>query len=263
MKTIKNNTLIIFGLIIAFSAACNNNQNVGSEKVDLSGMKPLEVTKPTLDLKLPEPLKREDTVPLMSKDTTAFIYRILINNKMAPDKFSVSGTLETVEKGNLLVKTAQGQLMMQYFIPNNASLLVEKGGQITVTSNNEIKEATYNKLLHVQDSKGAILSAGRIRDNLPIQITINKNLSLQQAPYNEKMIISNSDYDTHYSSPLFLVVNGKKTSIEQKKEFFFENNKQKYRLTVQLSSYSNPKPKYQSSSEGQGYFLEYLLFMIK
>ncbi|MFN8254879.1 MAG: hypothetical protein U0W24_04270 [Bacteroidales bacterium] len=263
MKTTNNSILVIFVLIIAFSVACSNNQKPGTGKFDLNGIKPPEVKQPTLDLKLPEVLKQEDTVPPMTKDTTSFIYRILLNDKIPPDKFSLSGTLVAVEKGNLLVKTAQGQLQMQYFIPKNESLLIEKGGQITITTNNEIKDASFNKLLHLEASKGVILSSGRITDNSPIQIIINKNLSLQQSSYNKKMIISNSEYDTHYSTTLFLVNNGNKKSMEQKKEFVFENNNQKYKLMIQLSSFSIPKPEYQSSSEGQGYYLEYLLYMIK
>jgi hypothetical protein len=62
------------------------------------------------------------------------------------------------------------------------------------------------------------------------------------------MIISDSEYDTHFSTPLFLKINGQRKSIEQKIELVFENNNQKYKLIIQLSSYHIPKPEYQSSS---------------
>jgi acylphosphatase len=212
---------------------------------------------------MPEAIHGQDTIVPMSKDTSTFVYRISINNKKTADKLNISGIVEKAEKGNLMVKTEVGELQIQYFIPKNESLLIEKGSQIKITKMEDIKDASFNKLLHVEGNKGVLVSSGIITDNSPIQIIISKNLSLQQTAYNEKMILSDSEYDTHFSAPVNIVINGLKKTVEQKKELIFESNEQKYKLLIQLSSYSIPKSKYAASSEGQGYFLSYNLLMIK
>lgn len=257
-----NKISILHAFIIVLTAACSN-QKTGGEKANLNGMKAPEVKQPTVELKMPEAMHMQDTLAPMSKDTSAFVYRISINNKKTVDKLSVSGIVERVEKGNVVVKTEEGELQLQYFIPKNETLVIEKGAQIKITKVEEIKDASFNKLLHVEDSKGVLVSSGMITDNSPIQIIISKNISLQQTAYNEKMTFSDSDYDTHFSAPLYVVINGQKKTVEQKKELIFESNKQKYKLMVQLSSFSIPKPNYASISEGQGYFLSYNLLMVK
>ncbi len=252
----------LFIFIIVLFASCSNKKT-GADKANLAGMKAPETKQPTLELKLPDAVHEQDTLAPLSKDTSAFVYSISMNNKKTPDKISVNGIVEKAEKGKLVVKTGEGELQLQYFIPKNESLLVEKGSTVQITRMQEIKDASFNNLLHVEDSKGVLVSSGTITSDSVIQIFISKSLSLQQTAYNEKIILSNSEYDTHYSAPLNVVINGQKKAVNQKEDLIFEISKHSYKLMVALSSFSIPKPKYASSSEGHGYFLKYNLFMIR
>lgn len=261
---LKYNKMIAAILLLAM-ISCSPKQKSGNEQIDLKGMKPPEVKEATVELKMPPAVPQEDTsIADFKQDTTRFNYQLMVDNKKATGKISMNGIIQEMEKGKLVIKTDQGQsVQMLFFIPGNQQLLISKGSAVRITSNDELKGASMNRALQLESNNWIIFSSGIITDNLPIRIVVNKNIMLQQDVYNEKSIISDSKYDTHYSVPLNLVNNGERRIVEQKKDFFFENNNQKYKLVVNLSSYSIPKKEYESVSEGQGYFLDYLLLQTK
>lgn len=260
----KYNNLVAAILLLAM-ISCSPKQKSGNEQIDLKGIKPPEVKEATVELKMPPAVPQEDTSKAdFKQDTTRFNYQIMVDNKKATGKISINGIVQEMEKGKLVIKTEQGQsVQMLFFIPGNQQLSISKGSAVRIISNEELKGASMNRTLQLESNNWIIFSAGIITDNLPVRIVMNKNIILQQEMYNEKSIISDSKYDTHYNASLTIIINGEKRNVEQKKDFFFESNNQKYKLVVNLSSYSIPKKEYESVSEGQGYFLDYLLLQTK
>jgi hypothetical protein len=264
MKNMKSKYYMIIWIVLSILISSCSNQQSADAKIDLKGMKAPTVKEPVLTLKMPSPPQaNKDSISEVIRDTSRFNYLVSVDKK-AIKKDSTKGMITESNSGKFLISTKQGQsINLSYFLPGNNQLMISKEDSVTIFSNDEIKGASMNRRLSVESSKGVIISSGIQTNNSPIKITMGKNMVLQQGEYNEKSIISDSKYDTQYSAPVYLISNNQKKLIEQKKDFTFTNNNQKYLLKVYLSSYEMPKKEFVSVSEGQGYFIDYYLIMLK
>jgi hypothetical protein len=262
------NKFIIWIAVISFSAAtgCNNNKNAGLT-MDLKGKKAPQVANPAIELNMPAALATAQTgtesgPAIAAQNTNRFTYQIMSENKKLPDASLLSGTVSELTKTRLAFKTSEGKsILMDYTLPGNQALLLSSNESVSMVKKENVKDASYNKFLILKGNKGIIISSTSQINGSPIQLQLNSGLEIRQGNYDAKKIVSDTKYDTQFSVPVSLLLNGKQIPLDPANPLVFTYNAAKYKLSVFQSRYIVPKKDFQSVSEGQGYFLNYLLLL--
>lgn len=261
--TMKNKFIILFAVAIM---GCNNNKSTGLT-MDLKGKKAPEVANQAIELNMPAALTSAGTATesgpaIAAQNANRFTYQIMSENKKLPDTSLLTGTVSELTKTRLSFKTAEGKsIMMDYTLPGNQALLLSPNESVSMIKKENVKDASYNKFLVLEGSKGIIISSTSQINNAPVRLELNRGLEIRQGDYDAKKIVSDTKYDTQFSVPVSLMLNGKLIALDPATPLIFTYNAAKYKLSVFQSRYIVPKKDFQSVSEGQGYLLNYLLLL--
>jgi hypothetical protein len=265
--TMKKIFILLFAAVCLLCVpGCHHTINA-NPSMDLQGKKAPGVSNPAIELNLPTAVaasgpSTESGPAISTQNSNRFSYQIMSENKKLPDTSVLTGVVSEMTKNRLSFKTSEGRsILMDYTLPGNAALLVSSNEAVSLVKKESVHDASQNKYLLMKGTRGIIISSASQLSRTPVQLELNKGLVIRQGDYDGKKIISDTKYDTQFSAPASLLVNGTQVALNPGDPFSFSYNGAKYKLSLFQSRYIQPKKEFISVSEGQGYLLNYLLLL--
>jgi hypothetical protein len=167
------------------------------------------------------------------------------------------GQVESANEKQVVLQTDAGKVTLLYAIPGGLRLPVNAGGSMSVHVQPGILEHC-NEYTVVDSVDGNLLHvSAKLNSDKPIHIRLSDDLEIYQMMKGEPPEISG-----HYSVgsiPVVLRLKGNVIPLSSKDKTEVTINGARYNAIVLNSMESRLAPGYESQSEGQGYWLEYVM----
>jgi hypothetical protein len=190
--------IIISTVLVSCTVMCSQKK----QQLKINGVNAPEVEHPTISLKPLSPTnEKQDEVVELSQDTTQFDYGIILDNKNAFGQVDLNGVVSEFTKNYLLFKNVGGgTAKFLYHLTFPLVLNVDKGETIKLTAKEGIEGSNFNYILGLYGEKRVILSSAALSGENPLQVTINKDMVLQQAKFDSKDVLLESRSQTQHQS---------------------------------------------------------------
>jgi hypothetical protein len=242
--------IFIFALI-----ACNQNKPKkpkGFEKLDA----PKEAYS---ELKTPAPVRDSQNLLAAKFQPGKHGFEFLVSGHPFTDSImtNITGDVVSASKNEIRLHSNRGEVTMRYSLPNDISIPVQQGQSLNINYHRQFFENSIGFTV-VNSSKEDLLHASaRLSADKPIDVPIFKGLSIRQT--DKTTDEKKSDYGTMRQVQTVLNVSGRNVEIVPGKIREIDFNGVKLSVIVLASVENKLGDEKKSSSEGEGFTLEYAI----
>ncbi|MBK8492246.1 MAG: hypothetical protein IPL49_15525 [Saprospirales bacterium] len=263
MKTHNKLFLILSGIVfLAATVGCQQPKGLPDSNHP-AGETPPVPEKATLELQMPPSPPAEKIQAMNRQDSTRFLYQLVSGENQLFGPFEGRGKVTRLDAGQVMVELEGGQqIQLNYQLPvKEARLRLDSGQDISLLQEESYEGAAQNRLFTLRAGKYVPVSSVRRSAPAPIELSLSDNLQIRQAKYLPKQVVIDSERDTHYAVPLYVIYSGKREQVfPEKGTFTFRDGDFTYELHVLANGYALPKEKNGGAFETEGgYYLDFWL----
>ena len=208
-------------------------------------------------LKNPEPVQAKQDVSVDKIPVRGHSFLFLADGKPISGDVVQSGEVSKVSDKELVIKsTEKGELTMRYALPGNLLIPVKTGERFSIDYHRRFYENSVGYTLSNYVGDQFVHSSSKISNADTIRVGLSKGIFIYQA-LNKTGEEKRSDFGIVRDIPVYLNVNGRNISLTVGKEQEVDINNAKFAVFVLVSTQMQSSEEKRSSSEGEGFTLEY------
>jgi hypothetical protein len=215
---------------------------------------------PSSTLKLPKPVKAGEIRGRASLPENAKTgFALDLAGKVVPGNWDVKGKVSSVEAERIMFVSERGDSGSLVFrMPKGMKLSIAQNDPVRIRRTMKGTEGNLGHEVLLESGAKMVAAAGRLYGSGPLTATIASGVSVEQGKGQYKLLAA-SEYDTTYQVPLTLKAGGKTTILEPtgSKEATIGGRGQMVNVVESIRVV--PSKKHESTSEGAGYTLEYVI----
>lgn len=210
-------------------------------------------------LKNPQPIQAKQNVSADKVQIRGHNFLFIVDGKPFSGDLVQSGEVSKVSDKELVIKsTEKGELTMRYSLPGNLTIPVKIGEKLSVDYRKRFYENSIGYTLTNYAGDQFVHASCKISNADTIRVALSKGIFIYQA-LGQKVEEKKSDFGIVRDIPVYLNINGRNTLLTPGKEQEVDINNVKFTVFVIVSTQMQSSEEKRSSSEGDGFTLEYAI----
>lgn len=236
----------------------------GSISIFGQEMKPPAPKEPSSNLQLPEPVVFQEIKGSASLPEELILgFALDLGGVILPGNWDVQGKVVSSDNRVITFSTEQGQTgHLVYRLPKGFQLLLADDDVVKLKRNMNGYQTSLGNKFTLLSSDSLEIASGVLPGEFPHKVMIQDGLTLQQ----EKEVgslLSESKFELTYMVPVYALTEDGKIKLTLFEPEVIKLDNTRYRIMILQSSKIVSQDKFEETSEGNGYILEYVVAVEK